>query len=151
MFMGETLSRLETCVSEQALDTPVQLTEYLSDQTFAAHAETTNPHIPRVILVNTRWRLDPEEFLHAMIEETVHAQQALDGVDTAAQKAAYPYQERPYEKEAKQRASDILGYTPEIHSASRIRPEPEGFLFDRRLDVSAQEHRLGYALNPRCF
>jgi hypothetical protein len=74
----------------------------------------------------------------------------------AAQQAAYAYADRPYEIEAKQVASDVLGYTPATHSYAFKRPPPSVPLFDKRTDSEIQEYCFGdTTLNPRvtngCF
>jgi hypothetical protein len=64
----------EAHVSAEALDTPVILTDLLSDRVLAVHVTTSNPHTPRAILVNARVQVDPEEMAHAIAEEVAHAQ-----------------------------------------------------------------------------
>ena len=84
----------------------------------------------RLVVVNTRFRVDPDVMAHTLIEEFVHAQQTLDKVDFAAQRSQFAYNERPYEIEAKRIAAEILGYDPAEYETYLRRDEPNGALYD---------------------
>ena len=132
IFEGETLAKLRQRLSPEALATPLRFTDRLTNRRLAAHL--TYQDGTRFIVFNARYRADPEQIAHTLIEEYVHAQQTLDGVDTTAQKRQYVYGERPYEQEAKQIATEILGYDAEEHVPNLRREEPEGELYDRTSD-----------------
>jgi hypothetical protein len=130
VFEGEALQRAFATTSQEALNTPIILTDRISDRALALMATSSNPDFPRLILVNTRFKVDPEVLAHTMAEEIVHAQQALDGVDVEAQKASYAYADRPYEQEAKAKATLIVGYEPNAFDVLKRRVVPSGPLFD---------------------
>ena len=78
--------------------------------------------------MNARFRADPELIAHTLVEEYVHAQQRLDGVDFDVQRVRYSYSDRPYELQAKQVATDLLGYTPSDHTTILLREEPTNII-----------------------
>ena len=95
------------------MDTPILFTDYLSDNTPAVFVETSNPNAPRAIIINACLRLDPEFLTDTLVEEVIHAQQSLDGVDIQADKRRYSYKDSPLEQEAKVKSKAILGYAEE--------------------------------------
>lgn len=130
VFEGQTLETLKRGLSSHALSTSVTLTDRLSDRVLAIH--TLSDSGATGILVNTRFKVDPEILLHTLIEEYVHAQQVLDGVDFEDQRQQFStYYDRPYEQEAKRIASEILGYKPDEYVAYLLREEPIDPLYDR--------------------
>jgi hypothetical protein len=130
VFEGETLAMLRQRLSPSALATPLVLTEKLSNRVLAIHARHDDG--TRTIAVNVRFKVDPEMLAHTLVEEFVHAQQVLNGVDFAAQRQQFPdYASRPYEQEAKRIAGEILGYIPEDYTVYLLREEPAGVLYDR--------------------
>ena len=129
VFTEEALQALRDHASEEALTTPILLTENLSNRVLAVHL-TGGPGM-RLIVVNTRFRVDPDVIAHTLMEEFAHAQQTLDNVDFAAQRREFAYNERPYEIEAKRIATEILGYDPAGYENYLRRDEPDGALYDR--------------------
>ena len=130
IFEDQTLHLLERRLSIRALATPLVFTDYLSNRVLAIHAHMQDG--TQTIAVNVRFKIDPEMLAHALVEEYAHAQQVLDGIDFATQKQQFPdYTARPYEQEAKQIATEILGYTPENYTAYLLRDEPPDNLYDR--------------------
>ena len=120
VFEGEALQRLASQISENALLTPVVLTGQLSNRVLAV-CLAVSFHKAQ-IAVNARYKVDPEVLLHTLVEEFVHAQQNIDGVNFASQKRQYTYAERPYEIEAKRIATVTLGYEPEDYEVLLWRP-----------------------------
>ena len=127
VFEGDALARLREQVTEEALNTPVIFTDNLSDRTLAALLRLRDGSC--VIVVNVRFRVDPEDLAHAILEEIAHSQQVLDGVDFESQQHL-PYAGRPYEKQAKVLARKVLGYKPTTHHAMLRREQPLGSLYD---------------------
>jgi hypothetical protein len=132
VFSASGIEALQQTISDQALHTPVVLTERLSNRVFAIHIVMGADE--SVIALNTRFRVDPDYLVHALLEEFAHAQQFLDRVDFEAQRIAYPYSERPYEQKAKHIATDILGYDPSEFDVYLVREEPAGILYDRPVE-----------------
>jgi hypothetical protein len=123
IFEAEILTHLQEQLSEAALQTIVTFTDHLTDQQLAVCIAGKNRD--REIRVNVRFRADPEELAHTLVEEFVHAQQILDGVDIVSQQLL-AYQERPYEQEAKRIATEIVGYDPQnLYMAVILRHEPD--------------------------
>lgn len=85
-----------------------------------------------MVVINARCKADPEVLAHTLVEEFVHAQQRLNGVDFEAQRRQYAYRERPYEQEAKRIATETLGYEPDEFDTHLVREEPTGVLYDQR-------------------
>jgi hypothetical protein len=125
----EGLQAIRRFLSEEALQTPVVFTERLSNRVLAVHLVIGIEG--RVIAVNSRFRVDPDVLIHALLEEFVHTEQVLDKVDFEAQRRQFAYQDRPYEQEAKRIATQIPGYDPDEYDVYLIREEPEGILYDR--------------------
>ncbi len=128
IFTETVLTRLNACITAGAMRTPVLFTDLLSNRVLAGCCELENGS--RIIAVNARFKVDPETLAHTLLEEFVHVQQALDGVNFTAQQQQYAYADRPYEQAAKQIASDILGYTPDERGAELRREESVGPLYD---------------------
>jgi hypothetical protein len=130
VFEEALLSNLRRSLSAEALATPVLFTDQLSNRVLAVHLALRDGST--FIAVNVRMKIDPEMLAHTLVEEYVHAQQVLDGVDFAAQRQQFPdYASRPYEQEAKRIASELLGYTPEEYTVYLLREEPAGVFYDR--------------------
>ena len=129
VFAPEGLQAIRQFLCEEALQTPVVLTERLSNRVLAIHLVMGEEE--RTIAVNTRFRVDPDILTHALLEEFVHTQQVLDKVDFEAQRREFAYQDRPYEQEAKRVATEILGYEPGEYDTYLVREEPSGVLYDR--------------------
>jgi hypothetical protein len=130
VFTEQMLATLQQRLSPSALATPVVLTDRLSNRVLAIHV--LHEDGTGIIAINARFKVDPEILAHALVEEYVHAEQVLDGVDFAAQRQQFPdYASRPYEQEAKRLASELLGYTPEDYTVYLLREEPSGVLYDR--------------------
>lgn len=122
VFTASVIASLHTHCSDQALSIPILFTERLSNRTLAVCIGYRDG--AQVTAVNARFRADPESIAHTLVEEYVHAQQRLEGVDFEEQRAHYSYSDRPYEQQAKQVATDILGYAPYDHSTILLREEP---------------------------
>lgn len=130
IFEPAFLQILRTQLSEHALETEVVLTDLLTNRRFAVMITMKNEQ--RVIAVNARFKADPEMLAHALVEEYAHAQQVLDRVDFEEQRRQYPdYNDRPYEQQAKQLATDLLGYPLDDYDVYIRRNEPDGTLYDR--------------------
>lgn len=129
VFEEPVLRSLRRYVGEAALSTPVLITERISNRILAGCINLTDGS--SVIAVNARLKFDPELMAHALIEELVHAQQQLDGVDFEEQRRRFPYEERPYEIQAKQLATEVLGYEPEPCDVQLLRDEPPDLLDNR--------------------
>lgn len=130
IFEGEALQRLAANVSNAALQTHVFLTDNLSNKASAVCLTYRNG--PPQIVVNARFHFDAEELLHTLAEEFVHVQQVMDGVDYQEQRRLFAYADRPYEIQAKQIATGVLGYEPEKCEAILWRDEPLTGLYDVR-------------------
>ena len=126
VFEGETLVKLKSKVSNKALQTPLVGTDRWSNRSGVACLQLASGVESRtsIIVINTRFRFDAEYLAHALIEEIAHTQQRIDGVDFEAQQVRFVYEERPYEQEAKQMATDILGYDATEHEPTCVREEP---------------------------
>ena len=124
------LPSLRRYLRDEALATPVLFTDYLSNRVLSVHLTLRDGST--FIAVNVRFKIDPETLAHTLVEEFVHAQQVLAGVDFAAERQQYPdYASRPYEQEAKRIAGEILGYIPEEYTVYLLREEPAGVHYDR--------------------
>jgi hypothetical protein len=128
IFEEKMLARLRVTLSEQALKTPLFFTDRLSDRSLAVFLTTASG--VHAIAFNVRFKIDPEWLAHALVEEYVHAQQTIDGLDAKSQREQFSYTERPYEQEAKRVATELLGYEPENREPIILRQQPEGALFD---------------------
>ncbi|GEM_PF-3531906 len=129
VFQLPLLNRLRSVLQEDALQVPVLFTERLSNRVLAVCLQLQRQTC--VIAINARFKIDPEVVAHTLIEEFVHVQQVLNGVDFQAQRQQYAYHDRPYEKEAKQTAINVLGYELENYTAILLREEPAGNLLDQ--------------------
>ena len=130
VFAAALLPSLRRFLRDKALATPVLFTDNVSNRVLAVHLTLRDGST--FVAVNVRFKIDPETLAHTLVEEFVHAQQVLDGVDFAAQRQQFPeYASRPYEQEAKRIASEILGYLPEEYTVYLLREEPAGALYDR--------------------
>jgi hypothetical protein len=126
LFMGQALRDLEAQTSPKALDTYVVLTNKMRDRTVAGFRfDPVQPDRYGIVL-NARYLFDPEQVAFVLAEETVHAQQYFDGVDFDAQDAQHLYEDRPYEIDAKQKATYVLGYGYADIPHWKLRPEPVG-------------------------
>lgn len=114
----------------ETLGTKVVLTDKLSNRvlgTFLQMGERES-----AITINARFKMDPELLLHTILEEYVHAQQAINKLDFAEQRHLFPnYNERPNEIEAKRIAEQLAGYAFDDYDTYLRRPEPDGLLYDR--------------------
>jgi hypothetical protein len=104
------LAKLRVPLSELALSTPVFFTERLSNRVLACCISLRSGS--DVIAIKARFKADPEVIAHTLVEEFAHVQQIIDGVDFETQRHQFAYHERPYEREAKRIATDMLGYDP---------------------------------------
>jgi hypothetical protein len=121
------IAKLRISLSETALATPVFFTDRLSNRILACCISLRNG--THIIGINSRFKTDPEIIAHALVEEFVHVQQILDGVDFETQRKEHVYAERPYEQQAKQIAAEILGYDPtDAYDTILIREVPSGIL-----------------------
>jgi hypothetical protein len=116
-------SKLSDALSMAALATPVLFTERLSNRLLATCLGFRDG--AQLIAINARFKVDPELMAHALVEEFVHAQQRLDGIDFVAQQQQYSYAERPFEQEAKRFATNLLGYDPDAYDVLLLREQPE--------------------------
>ena len=133
VFEDGTLANLAQHLSAEALATTVMFTDRLSNRVLAVHLTLRDGS--SLIAVNARFKIDPELMAHTLVEEYVHAQQILNGVDFASQRQQFPdYEARPYERDAKALASDLLGYTPAGFQTVLIRDEPALVLYDRHAE-----------------
>jgi hypothetical protein len=128
VFTNGVLRSLQYVLSPEALSVPVLFTEQLSNRLFALCIGLRDR--TQIIAINARFKVDPEVMAHTMAEEFVHAQQRIEGVDFEAQRRQFAYHERPYEQEAKQVATEILGYEPAEYENYLLREEPAD-LIDR--------------------
>ena len=126
VFTETTLLRLQDHCTDQALSVPILFTERLSNRVLSVCIGFRDG--TQVVAVNARFKSDPELIAHMLVEEFVHAQQRLDGVDFDEQRRKYSYEDRPYEQEAKQIATDTLGYSPEGYDVILSRDEPSDVL-----------------------
>jgi hypothetical protein len=123
VFEEPIIGLLRSYVSDAALSTPILFTERLSNRVVAA---CINLHDnSSVIAINARLKCDPELLAHALIEELIHAQQQIEGLDFEAQRRQFAYEDRPYELMAKRIATDVLGYEPEACEVYLLRNELE--------------------------
>lgn len=130
VFTLEGILPLRQHLTEMALQAPVVLTERLSNRVLAVHL--VQNFVERFVVVNARIKVDPDVLAHALMEEYVHSQQVLDKIDFEQQKQQFAYHERPYERDAKRIATEILGYSPDDYEFFLMRAEPAGILYDIR-------------------
>ena len=128
VFTKEGIQQLREHITEEALRAPVVFTERLSNRVLAVHL--VQNVVERFIVLNMRFKVDPDVLVHALIEEYVHSQQVLDGIDFAQHKAQFAYAERPYELEAKRIATAILGYDPDNYETYLVREEYSDIYYD---------------------
>lgn len=128
VFTPEGIQKLLKYLSSEALKTPVVLTERLSNRVLAVHL--VQNEVNRFVVVNARFKVDPDVLAHTLIEEYVHSQQSINKTDFKQQREQYSYSERPYESEAKRIASEILGYDPDNYESFLTRDAPSGILYD---------------------
>jgi hypothetical protein len=128
IFSPNSLALFSQSLRPGAFSTPVLFTELLSNRTLAGYIII--PDAQDVIAINARLRVDPELLTHALLEEFVHAHQIIEGLDYAKQQVDFPYEDRPYELEAKALATSLLGWEPDERTLSQLRPVPPGPLFD---------------------
>ena len=89
IFNPEALSLLRDRLSNEALATEIVLTDRLSNRVLAVHLMTRSG--VRLIAVNARFKVDPDILTYALLEEFVHAQQIIDGVDFETQRQNFAY------------------------------------------------------------
>lgn len=130
VFGDAVLLRLQQVISAEALATPVVFTERLSNDVLAGCIGFRDN--TQVIVINARFKADPEVIVHTIAEEFVHAQQRLDGVDFELQQTQFAYHERPYEIDAKRIATDIIGYEPRASQTILKREPPRDGPYDKR-------------------
>jgi Zn-dependent peptidase ImmA (M78 family) len=123
IFTEDVQIKLSAALSVAALATPVLFTERLSNRLLATCLGFRDGS--QLIAINARFKVDPELMAHTLVEEFVHAQQRLDGIDFAAQQQQYLYADRPFEQEAKRFATNILGYEPDAHDVLLLREQPQ--------------------------
>ena len=82
------------------------------------------------VVLNMRFKVDPDVLVHTLIEEYVHSQQVLDKVDFEREREQFAYAQRPYEAEAKRIATEVLGYNPAACETYLMREEPPPPLYD---------------------
>lgn len=128
VFTTEFIAELRPRLGTVALATPVFFTDRLSNRVLAGCLQLRDGSC--AIALNARFVADPEVIAHTLAEEFIHAQQIQDGVDFEAQRREFAYEDRPYEREAKQLATALLGYEPEDSHVLLLRDAPEGLLFD---------------------
>jgi hypothetical protein len=129
VFEEPILNRLRARAGEETLQTHIVGTDDFSNRIGTVCIRLQDASC--LIAINTRFQFDAEHLAHALIEEIVHVQQTLEGVDFTAQRQTYAYADRPYEREAKQIATAILGYDASEHIPLMKRPEPKMGLLDR--------------------
>jgi hypothetical protein len=129
VFEETILNRLRARVGEEALQTRIVGTDDFSNRIGTVCISLQDGSC--LIAINTRFQFDAEHLAHALIEEMVHVQQTLEGVDFSEQRQTYAYVDRPYEREAKQIATAILGYDASEHVPLMKRPEPQQGLLDK--------------------
>jgi hypothetical protein len=110
-------------IGNEALWTPVLFTEKLSNRVVAACINLNDNS--SVIAINARLKCDPELLAHTLIEEFVHAQQQIEGIDFEEQRRQFAYEDRPYERRAKHVATEVLGYLPDSCDVYLLRDESE--------------------------
>ena len=130
VFTQEGLRQLREHITEDALKAPVVFTERLSNRILAVHLVQNTGE--GYVVLNMRFKIDPDVLVHALIEEYVHSQQVLDGIDFVQQRAQFAYAERPYELEAKRIATAILGHDPDGYDTYLVREEHSDFYYDIR-------------------
>ncbi len=116
------MQRLSLTLSATALKTPVLFSERLSNRLLATSLGFRDGS--QLIAINSRFKVDPELMAHTLVEEFVHSQQRLDGVDFVTQQQQFSYAERPYEVEAKRIATDVLNYEPGDYEIYLVREQP---------------------------
>ena len=135
VFQESFLTRLLPWLGADTLQAQVFFTDRLSDRTLAGCLVLRRGGC--VIAINSRFRVDPEMMMHTLVEEFTHVKQINAGVDFEGQKRQFTYQNRPYEIEAKQTASQALGYEPADCDVLLVRDAPPGPLFDALPNDSA--------------
>jgi hypothetical protein len=128
VFTPEGLHLLREHITEEALKAPVVLTERLSNRVLAVHL--VQNAVERFVVLNMRFKVDPDVLVHALVEEYVHSQQVLDKIDFEQQREQFAYAERPYELEAKRIATAILGYDPDTYETYLMREEHSDVHYD---------------------
>ena len=129
VFSPGACAALENRLGPETLAVPVLFSDRLSNRSLANNIAFKNGS--QCIVINARFRTDPEILAHSLVEEFAHAWQRLNNVDFDAQSSQFAYADRPYEIEAKRIATEILGYEPGDYDTYIQREEPEGVLYDR--------------------
>ena len=78
VFAVEGMRQLREHITEEALKAPVVLTERLSNRVLAVHL--VQNAVERFVVLNVRFKVDPDVLAHALVEEYVHSQQVLDNL-----------------------------------------------------------------------
>jgi hypothetical protein len=128
VFTPEGMRQLREHITEEALKARVVLTERLSNRVLAVHLVQNAGE--RFVVLNMRFKVDPDVLVHTLIEEYVHSQQVLDKIDFEKERVEFPYAERPYELEAKRIATAILGYDPDGYETYLMREEHSDVYYD---------------------
>lgn len=123
IFTDSILQQLQNHLSPKALAVSFLFTEQLTNRVVAVsigYRDNT-----QIVAINARFKFDPEVIAHTLVEEYVHVQQRINGTDFDAQRRRYRYDERPYERAAKEMATKIVGYDAPDYDARLIRDEPD--------------------------
>ena len=129
VFSEAICAALQSRLNSEILSIPVLFTEKLSNRVLAGNFRLRDGS--QRVVINARFKIDPEILAHTTVEEFVHAWQRLNNVDFATQRSQFAYKERPYEMEAKRIATEILGYDPGDYEIYIRRDEPDGVLYDK--------------------
>ncbi len=129
VFSEPICASLQAQLGPEILTTLVLFSEQLSNRLLASNIGFEDGS--QCVVINSRFRVDPEILAHTIVEEYVHAWQRLNNVDFATQRSQFAYDERPYEREAKRIATEILGYEPGAYETYLRREEPDGVLYDQ--------------------
>lgn len=131
VFSEAVCTILEEHFDAETLNVPVFFSERLSNHTLASNISFRDGS--QCIVVNSRFKAEPEIIAHTLVEEFAHTWQRRTGVDFEAQRSQFAYQERPYEIEAKRIATEVVGYEPEQYEIYIQREESDGVLYDKIL------------------
>ena len=129
VFSEAICAALQARLSAETLKVFVLFSEQLINRLLAGSVSLQDGS--QCVVINSRFKVDPEILAHTIVEEFVHAWQRIEKVGFAAQSIEFAYADRPYEIEAKRIATEILGYAPDEYEPYIRREEPDGVLYDR--------------------
>ena len=109
MFVGEAQARVRAHLSVETLKTAVYFSDALADDTLGTVLDFDSQFSPsgKVILLNSRVLVDPEQLAHTALEEMLHVERALRGRDFDL---TLPYKDQVHEQSARRGTLFFVGF-----------------------------------------